>query len=789
MSPSTNGDGQIHHDQRDAEHAAADRQDDPNHGFGGSQAEDDRAKRSVKELRMKYGERRPSRSPTTSSNEGLDAILEVVESISARIRDGQGEEWTARELADLLSMIGAGVIANEREHREQTKASRQFEQDRRVVTERKVSEVETRLIRAEEAVDRVIKKLKDEMLDVKNDVWTNQITLSECSSRLDEAFKAVREARNYAGMEVDQLRKDLAGDQTIASLQTDINNMKGVIQTRLDKTNGDMTMVMSQLREEITALDNDLKQMKQLTQPDCVMDGNPNHHYDRSRDPRLQHHQQVPLEQQGLPQQQVPVQHQVPGGVGVPGALHHHQGGDQQSRENYAYHQPQEAPNWERGMNGVHHTEGPMSGGPGISTMEVPTTNVRTYAQSGGCMGVPTNFNIGTPKNDGLTPGGPDPTQGVSPPSYQDQQATGSFGGPQTRPGLHGVGIGEPQNTWIPQSSNRPDQANQGVGFGGSQANQAQHQQQFPQGQFRQGIHQESPPPPPTSTFPGAQWNFNGIFRQHEPQHGQGVGPTIAMAQGDDRQQFPVMDNRYQLKEFPELIMPAAEPWKRAMAFSDWQMKVMLTADAVNTEFGGYVRELLRLAESRHESTRSGGGSLGLPSTPISVLPQYAEVDKKVLCLVMGALPVRLQELATRTMQQRGPNQASAMLVLDVVYQYVSPGGPQERDSLLRFCRQPRVGKTGSDAKDVLMEWQTARRRLQTAGLTDMAPSERVEAMMNIGSSLYKQHEGLRHRINHIKFSPEAKHPTEAFANHLERELENEFAVIESAENIRQGAD
>ena len=125
--------------------------------------------------------------------------------------------------------------------------------------------------------------------------------------------------------------------------------------------------------------------------------------------------------------------------------------------------------------------------------------------------------------------------------------------------------------------------------------------------------------------------------------------------------------------------------------------------------------------------------------------------------------------------------------ILDVLFLHVSPGGTLEAATLVQYARNPGTARTGREAKDMLEEWRTTRKRLQVVCMPDLAPMERVNAMVRIVQRTIQADPTLNHRFSILRYGTTARAPTEEDAMNMERFLVAELNLIESNERVEEG--
>jgi len=122
-----------------------------------------------------------------------------------------------------------------------------------------------------------------------------------------------------------------------------------------------------------------------------------------------------------------------------------------------------------------------------------------------------------------------------------------------------------------------------------------------------------------------------------------------------------------------------------------------------------------------------------------------------------------------------------------VLFLHVSPGGALEATALVQYARNPGTARTGREAKDMLEEWRTARKRLKVVGMPDLAPMEKVNAMIGIVQRVIQADPTLNHRFSILRYGTAARAPTEEDAVKMERFLVSELNLIESNERVEEG--
>ena len=229
-------------------------------------------------------------------------------------------------------------------------------------------------------------------------------------------------------------------------------------------------------------------------------------------------------------------------------------------------------------------------------------------------------------------------------------------------------------------------------------------------------------------------------------------------------------------KDFPKLTECATSPWKKQTEFTGWMHKVMTYANGIHSRIGDYVGQCLRDADY-HFTTKKGHEG---PSP--NILPEWREVDHKLVAVCMKALPDRVTEDCYRV----GMTDTFTRVLFNV-FCLVNPGGEREVECLTQFCRLPPSMPDAAGARRTLEEWVVARNRLQQLSTLDMIPKERFDAMKRIVEQICQRNSRFKTMwdtkcvLNGPGFHD---HTDDSFAQATEEWLRHELKGLESNEAL-----
>ena len=142
----------------------------------------------------------------------------------------------------------------------------------------------------------------------------------------------------------------------------------------------------------------------------------------------------------------------------------------------------------------------------------------------------------------------------------------------------------------------------------------------------------------------------------------------------------------------------------------------MTYAKGTHSMVGRYVAQCLAEADECFHEKRGPPGS--------RILPDWKEVDHKLVAVCLEALPERMSSDCYR----QGRNETFTAVLYNI-FTLINPGGSREIDCLTQFVRRPVGPSDSAGVRNMLEDWVAARKRLRTITGIDMIPKERFDAM------------------------------------------------------------
>ena len=253
-----------------------------------------------------------------------------------------------------------------------------------------------------------------------------------------------------------------------------------------------------------------------------------------------------------------------------------------------------------------------------------------------------------------------------------------------------------------------------------------------------------------------------GGYMPFGPQQPQMMQPMQPMQQAMMYKSLPA---------FTSLELPMDAPWKRNLVLLEWTEMVCVQARSFSPDCGRYLRatfdEAFQYFSQRINPTKK-------------VDPVWEDIDARLVALLMTAMPERVR---TAIYRMKGSN--SVLDVLCCMYATLNPGGDEESSSIVSFTRTPGQCRTAIEAREKVEDWIQARTRLSMIGYSDLAPKERIDALTEIVSNIFKTTVDTSHRWQLQRFSDASRNPTIKYCQDLEGWVLEELRVMENNELIR----
>ena len=199
----------------------------------------------------------------------------------------------------------------------------------------------------------------------------------------------------------------------------------------------------------------------------------------------------------------------------------------------------------------------------------------------------------------------------------------------------------------------------------------------------------------------------------------------------------------------------------------------MTYANGVHSNIGNYVAHCLKDAD-HHFNYKKGV----MPDS--TLLPNWKEVDHKLVAVCLGALPERVQEDCYRS----GKSDTFTRVIFNI-FCLVNPGGEKEIEALMVYCRSPPSLHDAAGVRRILEDWVIARNRLKQLSCMEMIPKEKFDALNKIVEKLcgrnsrFKMMWDCKSVVSGPGFHD---HTSDDFAQQTEDWLRHELTALESNE-------
>jgi len=183
----------------------------------------------------------------------------------------------------------------------------------------------------------------------------------------------------------------------------------------------------------------------------------------------------------------------------------------------------------------------------------------------------------------------------------------------------------------------------------------------------------------------------------------------------------------------------------RGQALQRWTIELKMMVNRGSREYHEFFERELNGAEKRYLGRRQDPNGVATRARPYTSDVDL-EIDAQVTVRILEAVPSRIKE---RAFEQAADDpvwrcRPQLGLVLDEVWDYISPGGPKEIEALTAMARSPGTGNTAIEAVKLIREWRTARKSLVGNNCSDISPIEIKNALVSLISGVKKKHERFR---------------------------------------------
>ncbi|CAE7231546.1 unnamed protein product [Symbiodinium sp. CCMP2592] len=243
------------------------------------------------------------------------------------------------------------------------------------------------------------------------------------------------------------------------------------------------------------------------------------------------------------------------------------------------------------------------------------------------------------------------------------------------------------------------------------------------------------------------------------------------------RKQTEVSSSAWKLlKDMPKLNSNASEAWEQGVHFRQWTTEVAAVAEAIHPNFADFFRRRLDEGQRRYEKRMEQGFSDPVPAAQ-SVDKEF---ETRLSLTLLKLLPNKIKTHAL----ERGNTQdgISTIVLLESIYEQMTPGGIREKNSLLQYLRTPPVANHGEELTATLRRYRLAMQRAAHLAIPALAAHESIAALDLMVKPLEKKHQALSVRLGIMRLQSNIQIPTPEGVEVYMKVLEAEAMKLQAEE-------